>query len=162
VIVFDGPLEKNTASLALSMSLSACLSIQSFIDSDETTSFTYIQSMFAHYESPQDKALLKKHFGIDLPSELVRRDVWPGYMSTFVRRHPHADVGDDAVPEREALIGSFGLIPHWSKDDKIARRRDGAQLHDADDQRQRTPVHAQLPQTAGRETLCGDLAAQAL
>mgnify|MGYP000208010728 CR=1 FL=1 len=77
--------------------------------------------MCAHYESPHDKAQLKKHYDIDLPSELSRRDVWPGYMSTFIRRHPHADVGDDAVPEREALIGSFGLIPHWSKYDKIAR-----------------------------------------
>ena len=77
--------------------------------------------MCAHYESPSDKALLKKHFGIDLPSELARRDVWPGYKSTFIRRHPHADVGDDAVPPREALLGSFGLIPHWSKDDKMAR-----------------------------------------
>jgi putative SOS response-associated peptidase YedK len=42
-------------------------------------------------------------------------------MSTFIRRHEHADVGDDAVPPREALVGSFGLIPHWSKDEKIAR-----------------------------------------
>ena len=42
-------------------------------------------------------------------------------MSTFIRRHETADVGDDAVPPREALVGSFGLIPHWSKDDKIAR-----------------------------------------
>ena len=77
--------------------------------------------MCAHFESPHDKALLKKHFGVDLPSELARRDVWPGYMSIFIRRHPHADEGDEAVPLREALIGSFGLIPHWSKDDKIAR-----------------------------------------
>jgi len=27
---------------------------------------------------PLDKALLKKHFGIDFPSELAKRDVWPG------------------------------------------------------------------------------------
>ena len=77
--------------------------------------------MCAHYESPHNKALLQKHFGVDLPSELARRDVWPGYKSTFIRRHPHADVGDHAVPPRQALLGSFGLIPHWSKDDKIAR-----------------------------------------
>lgn len=77
--------------------------------------------MCAHYESVSDKALLKKHFGVELPSELARRDVWPGYMSTFIRRHEHADVGDEAVPEREALLGCFGLIPHWATDDKIAR-----------------------------------------
>jgi len=77
--------------------------------------------MCAHYESVHDKALLKKHFGVELPSELARRDVWPGYMSTFIRRHEHAVVGDEAVPVREALLGRFGLIPHWAKDDKIAR-----------------------------------------
>jgi putative SOS response-associated peptidase YedK len=171
---------------------------------------------------PHGRALLKKHFGVDLPSELARRDVWPGYMSTFIRRHENADVGDDAVPPREALVGSFGLIPHWSKDIKIARHtynarsetvaekpsfrdawkrgqhciipvqsffepdwrsgkavptritltneepmgvaglwakwrspegeRDGAQLHDADDQRRRAPADAQLSQAARRET----------
>ena len=81
--------------------------------------------MCAHYESVHDKALLKKHFCVSLPSELARRDVWPGYLSTFIRRHENADVGadvaDDAVPPREALLGSFGLIPHWAKDNKIAR-----------------------------------------
>ena len=78
--------------------------------------------MCAHYESVHDKALLKKHFGVSLPSELARRDVWPGYMSTFIRRHENADVGDDAVPQHETLLGSFGLIPHWAKDNKIARQ----------------------------------------
>lgn len=30
-------------------------------------------------------------------------------------------MGDEAVPFRELKVGSFGLIPHWSKDTKIAR-----------------------------------------
>jgi putative SOS response-associated peptidase YedK len=77
--------------------------------------------MCAHYESVHDKARLKQHFGIDLPGERARHDVWPGYLSTFIRRHPQADAGDDAVPAREALVGRFGLIPHWSKDTRIAR-----------------------------------------
>lgn len=77
--------------------------------------------MCAHYESVYGKARLKAHFGVDLPSELARRDVWPGYPSTFIRRNPYADVGDSALTEREALLGSLGLIPHWSKDTKIAR-----------------------------------------
>lgn len=33
---------------------------------------------------------------------------------------PH--VGDEAVPEREALPGLFGLIPHWATDTKIGRQ----------------------------------------
>lgn len=42
-------------------------------------------------------------------------------MSTFLRRHPNDGVGDEAVPTREGLLGSFGLIPAWSRDAKIAR-----------------------------------------
>ena len=38
------------------------------------------------------------------------------------RRPREADVGDEAVPDREALPGVFGLIPAWAKDDKFARR----------------------------------------
>lgn len=77
--------------------------------------------MCAHYESVHQPQRLTRHFGVGLPSELARRDVWPGYPSTFIRRHPQSDVGDEAVPAREALVGCFGLIPAWSRDDKIAR-----------------------------------------
>ena len=65
--------------------------------------------------------MLRQYFGVDAPSGAVKSDVWPGYSSVFIRRHPHADVGDEAVPNREAVVGRFGLIPHWSKDDKISR-----------------------------------------
>jgi hypothetical protein len=47
-------------------------------------------------------------------------DVWPGYAASFIRRPREANVGDEAVPEREALAGQFGLIPHWATDTKIA------------------------------------------
>lgn len=39
-----------------------------------------------------------------------------------LRLRAHFGVGDEAVPERELLVGSFGLIPHCSKDATIARR----------------------------------------
>jgi putative SOS response-associated peptidase YedK len=82
--------------------------------------------MCAHYESVHDKALLKKHFGVMLPSELARRDVWPGYLSTFIRRQENAsnpaNSRETSALGREALLGSFGLIPHWAKDEKIARQ----------------------------------------
>ena len=51
----------------------------------------------------------------------VVTDVWPGYLSSFIRRPPERDSGDEAVPEREALPGAFGLIPHWAKDTSITR-----------------------------------------
>lgn len=54
--------------------------------------------------------------GINTP---VKPDMWPGYEGLFVRPHPFADVGDEAVPKREAVLGHWGLIPHWSKDGKV-------------------------------------------
>ena len=45
--------------------------------------------------------------------------MWSGYGGLFVRTHPFADVGDEAVPNNEAALGHWGLIPHWSKDGKV-------------------------------------------
>ncbi len=36
--------------------------------------------------------------------------------------HEYSAVGDEAVPFRECLAGSFGLIPHWAEDVTIAKR----------------------------------------
>lgn len=78
--------------------------------------------MCSHYESVRDRQVLKRHFQLtDLPQG-GKVDVWPTYASLFIRRHEFADVGDEAVPEHEALLGSFGLIPHWATDTKIARQ----------------------------------------
>jgi len=77
--------------------------------------------MCAHYHSVTDPTTLRQYFDVDAPTHAAKSDVWPGYSSVFIRRHPHADVGDEAVPNREAVVGRFGLIPHWSKDDKISR-----------------------------------------
>lgn len=77
--------------------------------------------MCAHYDPQTDPARLKAHFGVgDLPLGL-KPSLWPGYLGPFLRRHEFADVGDEAVPFRELLVGSFGLIPHWAKETTIAR-----------------------------------------
>lgn len=60
--------------------------------------------------------MYRRHFKVEPPELLGKHDVWPGYPAGFIRRHEHADVGDDAVPEREALPGLFGMVPHWAKD----------------------------------------------
>ena len=78
--------------------------------------------MCSHYESVRDRQILKRHFQLDDIPEGGKWDMWPGYLGPFIRRHEFADVGDDAVPEREAVLGSFGLIPHWATDTKIARQ----------------------------------------
>ena len=75
----------------------------------------------SHYQALKDRERYQRRFGAMPPPDLGKSDMWPGYVGTFIRRHPHADVGDDAVPEREALTGLFGLIPHWSNDSKITR-----------------------------------------
>lgn len=76
--------------------------------------------MCVHYETVNHKLQLKLHFDVDLPSEL-KADVWPGYEAVILRKPPFADVGDEAVPDREALIASFGLIPHWATDTKLSK-----------------------------------------
>ena len=43
------------------------------------------------------------------------------YAASFIRRPLEADAGDEAVSEREALAGQFGLIPNWATETTIAR-----------------------------------------
>ena len=78
--------------------------------------------MCSHYEPVINPAKLKDYFGVDISDLKLRDELWPGYLGPFIRKHEFADVGDEAVPARELMAGSFGMIPHWSKDDKIARR----------------------------------------
>ena len=64
---------------------------------------------------------MRQYFAVDNPIEPYKADVWSNHTAPFIRQHPFANVGDEAIPMREALVGRFGLIPHWAKDDKIAR-----------------------------------------
>ena len=70
----------------------------------------------------KDRERYLRHFGVEPPADLGKFDVWPTYAASFIRRPREADVDDEAVPEREALPGQFGLIPHWATDTTIARR----------------------------------------
>ncbi|MBC7548540.1 MAG: SOS response-associated peptidase [Polaromonas sp.] len=80
--------------------------------------------MCSHYQALKERARLERQFHVQPPTTTTTGvyDVWPGYQALFIRRPPEADVGDEAVPEREALAGQFGLLPHWAKDDKFGRR----------------------------------------
>jgi putative SOS response-associated peptidase YedK len=78
--------------------------------------------MCSHYKGVNDPKRFAKAFGIVMPeAQGMKSDLWPGYSGSFIRRPEHAGVGDEAVPESEALAGMFGLVPHWSTDIKIAR-----------------------------------------
>ena len=76
----------------------------------------------SYYQAPKDRARFEKAFNVRLPSYTGVDDVWPTYEALFARRPREADAGDEAVPEREALAGRFGLPPHWAKDNKFGRR----------------------------------------
>lgn len=76
--------------------------------------------MCAHYEAVIQPERLRMHFGVELPAGM-KGDIWPGYQAPFIRLHPRRDVGDEAVPAREAVAGLYGLVPHWAKDLTIGR-----------------------------------------
>jgi len=80
--------------------------------------------MCARYR-PTRRDLLLEHFRAKwrMPpvAEEAARDVYPGQRAPFIRRPPELASGDEAVPEREIAIGVFGLLPHWAKDEKLAR-----------------------------------------
>ena len=77
--------------------------------------------MCAPYEVPGSDRYTE-FFKAPFPKGLFRSDIWPGYESAFIRRPQEANAGDEAVPNREAVRGIFGLVPHWSKDLKSAKR----------------------------------------
>ena len=77
--------------------------------------------MCSHYQAVKEREKFLRHFGLASPPEDGKLDMWPGYLGAFIRKHPHAEVGDEAVPAYEALNGLFGLVPHWATDTKITK-----------------------------------------
>ena len=77
--------------------------------------------MCAHYEGVIDPLAIAEHFKASALLDSGKHDLWPGYLGAFIRKHPHADSGDDAISEREAVPGVFGLLPNWATDSKLAR-----------------------------------------
>ena len=78
--------------------------------------------MCSHFESVKDRQILKSHFRLDDVPEGGKWDMWPGYLGPFIRRQEFVDLGDEVLPEREVLLGSFGLIPHCATDTRLARQ----------------------------------------
>lgn len=77
--------------------------------------------MCSHYQGLQRPEAYREAFKAEPPSVQGKEDMWPCYQGSFIRRHPHADVGDEAVSPHEALIGQYGLVPHWASDLKLGR-----------------------------------------
>ena len=78
--------------------------------------------MCSHYQALKERERYIRAFGVELPAERGKVDLWPGYMGSFIRIHPYADVGNESVPASQAVSGMFGLVPHWATDTKIPRQ----------------------------------------
>ncbi len=76
--------------------------------------------MCSHYQTLKDAELLLKKFGVrEKPAAIGKYDMWPRYQGVFVRRPVEHDAGDEAVPEREAIVGRWGLISTMTKPDRM-------------------------------------------
>lgn len=75
--------------------------------------------MCSHYQTLKDAELLLQKFGVRAPLVSTKYDMWPRYEGLFVRRPAEWDSGDEAVPEREAVIGRWGLISAATRPDAV-------------------------------------------
>jgi len=73
--------------------------------------------MCSHYQTLKDAELLLQKFGVRTKPAAGPYDMWPRYQGVFVRRPVEHDAGDDAVPEREAVSGRWGLISAFTRTD---------------------------------------------
>lgn len=62
--------------------------------------------MCAHYHSITDPALQSKYFAVEALTEAAKSEVWPGDSSVFIRRHTHADTGDEAPDYFDAWLSA--------------------------------------------------------
>jgi len=77
--------------------------------------------MCSHYQAAKEAARVAKYFGaLGVPSYGMA-DLWPRRIGFFVRRPPEIESGDEAVPEREAVAGRWGLVPWTARGDGIAK-----------------------------------------
>ena len=83
--------------------------------------------MCVHYESTKAPVQFILDFGVE-PAVGAKADVWHRYVSTFIRRPPAVVAGTAAGPAREALLGIYGLVPHWSKVLKIKQSTYNARI----------------------------------
>ncbi|WP_447578278.1 SOS response-associated peptidase family protein [Achromobacter kerstersii] len=75
--------------------------------------------MCSRYQTLKDAELLLKKFGVTRPGIPGKYDMWPRYQGVFVRRPVEHTAGDEAVPEREAIAGRWGLISAMTKADGL-------------------------------------------
>ncbi|MGV2864433.1 SOS response-associated peptidase [Achromobacter sp. AGC39] len=75
--------------------------------------------MCSHYQTLKDAELLLQKFCVRAPALSTKYDMWPRYEGLFVRRPIEWDSGDEAVQEREPVIGRWGLISAATRPDAV-------------------------------------------
>ena len=66
---------------------------------------------------PTSRDLIAERMGVAAPAFAYPEEAWPGYAAPMLRRARP----DDAAGARECIAASFGLVPFWSRDSRIAR-----------------------------------------
>jgi len=78
--------------------------------------------MCSHYQAVKTAELYLEHFGVAQPPDLGKGDMWPAYLGNCIRLAKQGkSVDANNSSNLEALNGVFGLVPHWAKDDKMAK-----------------------------------------
>jgi putative SOS response-associated peptidase YedK len=78
--------------------------------------------MCARYDSVLNASRLQQFFKVRGLRDFAQKpEVFPGLSAPFIRRPREYGSGDEAVPQREVLVGRFGLLPHWAKDEKLCK-----------------------------------------
>lgn len=75
--------------------------------------------MCSHYQALKDAELLLKKFGAPNKPAGAKYDMWPRYAGVFICRSVEHDAADEALPEREAVVGRWGLISAMIKADGL-------------------------------------------
>jgi len=68
--------------------------------------------MCSQNEGVKDPQTLSEVYKVKPPALMGKVDLWPGYQGLLIRRPREKDSGDEAVPDREAVAGLFGLVSH--------------------------------------------------
>ena len=79
--------------------------------------------MCTNFSPTRNTNWVSRAFGVDLPTEFPS-ECYPGYLAPLVLRGPQS--GQIACG-----LAEFGLIPHWAKDDRIARHTYNARAETA-------------------------------
>jgi putative SOS response-associated peptidase YedK len=76
--------------------------------------------MCARYHSVLDASRLKQFFRISGLTDLAlgRSEVFPGQPAPVLRGRAAADASGEQI---EAVVGLFGLLPHWAKDTQLTK-----------------------------------------